>query len=61
MKCNTGVTDRTIRIIAGCIIMGWGMYVNNYWGLLGFIPFLTGIAGYCPLYLPFKINTNKKK
>ncbi len=60
MKCNMGMTDRIIRIVIGCIIMAIGLYFNSYWGLLGFIPFLTGITGFCPLYIPFKITTKKK-
>lgn len=28
-------------------------------GAVGFIPLLTGLIGWCPLYLPFKFNTHK--
>ena len=45
----------------------FGMKVEKYfigfppkiWGFVGLIPVITGILGWCPLYLPFKINTNK--
>jgi hypothetical protein len=67
MKCNMGKKDRLIRIIISLIILAahYIYYaVNGYycvWANLAYIPLLTGIFGRCPLYYPFKINTNKKK
>lgn len=65
MKCNVGKTDRLIRIIVGLLIVVatyvyWA--VAGYycvWGNLGFIPLLTGLFRFCPLYVPLKINTGK--
>lgn len=61
MKTNVGSIDRLIRVIVGLGILGLGAYFNNWWGLIGVLPILTAIAGYCPLYVPFHINTHKPK
>ena len=61
MKCNVGATDRLVRIIAGLIILLLGLIYRNWWGLLGLIPLLPGVFRFCPLYLPFKMNTEIKK
>ncbi len=61
MKCNVGATDRLVRIIAGILILLLGLYYRNWWGLIGLIPLITGVVRFCPLYLPFKINTEMKK
>ena len=67
MKCNVGKTDRAIRIIIGLAILisHWVYYaIYGYycvWANLGFIPLLTGIFRFCPLYVPFKISTVKAK
>ena len=29
-------------------------------GIIGLIPLVTGLVGFCPLYLPFKFSTNKR-
>lgn len=61
MKCNVGATDRLVRIIAGILILLLGLIYRNWWGLIGLIPLITGVVRFCPLYLPFKINTEMKK
>ena len=59
MKQNVGGIDRTLRILVGLILIGWGAYAQNWWGAVGAIPLLTGIFGWCPLYLPFGCKTCK--
>ena len=59
MEKNVGKADRIIRIIVGLIIIGIGIYYKSWWGAIGIIPIITGGLGWCPAYLPFKINTNK--
>ncbi|MEN3045665.1 MAG: DUF2892 domain-containing protein [Candidatus Hydrothermales bacterium] len=64
MKRNVGTIDRWIRIILGIVILLIGLFYKSLWGLLGLIPLITGIIGFCPLYFPFKISTcriNKSK
>jgi len=59
MQCNIGKTDKIIRLVVGLVIIGGGIAVGSWWGLIGLIPIVTALVGFCPLYVPFKINTNK--
>lgn len=62
MKINEGSLDRIIRIILGLIILAlWFVLQGNaqYLALIGLIPLITGIIGWCPLYIIFGIDTNK--
>ena len=61
MTCNIGKTDKTVRIIAGTILVILGVVYNTWLGLIGLIPLLTAVFGICPLYIPFHINTAKKE
>lgn len=48
---NAGTTDRVIRVVLGLLILSTVvMGPQTYWGLVGLIPLLTGLIGYCPLY-----------
>ena len=60
MKCNIGKVDRVIRIIIGIVILAVGYYFKSWFGLIGILPILTAIFRFCPFYIPFKINTDKK-
>lgn len=59
MKCNVGKTDKVIRIVVGLSIGAAGIYFNSWWGLIGILPVVTALAGWCPLYLPFRLSTCK--
>ena len=65
MKTNESNLDRVIRVIIGVVllVLGWGEIVTGGWGLafkiLGFIPLITGLVGFCPLYAIFKTSTKK--
>ncbi|HEX7400939.1 MAG TPA: DUF2892 domain-containing protein [candidate division Zixibacteria bacterium] len=61
MKCNVGPVDRIIRLILGAVIILLGAIFNSWWGLIGVAVFLTGIIGWCGLYIPLGINTCKTK
>jgi hypothetical protein len=62
---NESTADRIIRVVLGLVILalGWGGVVSGGWGvflkILGFVPLLTGIFGFCPLYSLFHIRTNR--
>ncbi len=60
MKKNMGSLDRTLRIIAGVIIVVLGLVYQSWWGLIGLIPLLTAFVGFCPAYAPFKLSTKKQ-
>jgi hypothetical protein len=65
MKVNESTLDRGIRIILGLAIlaMGFGGMVTGTLGMifkvLGFVPLLTGLIGYCPIYGILKFQTNR--
>ena len=64
MKKNVGTADRWIRIILGLAVLSLIFLIesNLKWlGLLGLIPLITGIIGYCPIYALFKTGTYKGK
>ncbi len=64
---NVGRVDRAIRIVVGIILLllvvlafvgpqtKWA-----YLGLIGLIPLITGIIGYCPPYSLLGISTYKE-
>jgi hypothetical protein len=56
-----GAIDRIIRIIAGIIIIGIGLYFKNWWGLVGLIFLATAAVRWCPAYVPLGISTVKKE
>ena len=55
---NEGPLDRAIRIVLGLAILAL-IFIGpeSLWGLLGFIPLVTGIVGYCPLYEMLDVST----
>jgi hypothetical protein len=61
MKQNVGTIDKIVRIILAIVVFALGIVFKSWWGLLGFIPLLTAVIGWCPLYSPFRISTLKKK
>jgi len=60
---NSGGIDRILRIIVGLAVVGWGIYAKNWWGVVGAVPLLTGLMGWCPAYTLLGLNTcpTKKK
>lgn len=61
MKKNIGNNDRTIRLILGSIVVIVGMLYGSWLGLIGLVPILTALIGWCPLYVPFGISTCRAK
>lgn len=66
MKKNMGGADRIIRVILAIVFAA--LYftgtVAGTWGLVlvvfGGVFLATSVVSFCPLYLPFGINTCKK-
>ena len=62
-QVNEAGWDRVVRIVLGLVmlVLGWGGFVGGTWGVilqwLGFVPLLTGLIGWCPLYSLFHIKT----
>ncbi len=67
MEKNMGLTDRIIRITVAIFILGlYFMEVINgtlalILGAFAVIMLATSFISFCPLYLPFGINTCKKE
>jgi Protein of unknown function (DUF2892) len=60
MQHNVGAADRAVRIILGLVVLSATVFVRGdarWWGLIGVIPLLTGIAASCPLYSLFSLST----
>lgn len=62
MKTNIHSLERAIRIILGIVLISMAFVgPKNLWFLLGAIPLLTGIIGWCPPYQLLGISTCGKK
>lgn len=67
MKKNVGLADTLIRVVAA-IVIAILYFTHTISGttatvaaIIAVVLFVTGIAGFCPLYLPFGISTKNKK
>ncbi|GIV29287.1 MAG: membrane protein [Bacteroidia bacterium] len=67
MKTNMGKNDKIIRIILA-VIFGILYFTGIIEGTIGLVLLLlsvvfliTSFIGFCPLYLPFNINTKEKE
>jgi hypothetical protein len=67
MRQNMGAADRIIRVLLAVVIAV--LYFTKQisgtaaiiLGIIAIVFFLTGIVGFCGLYVPFKISTKKKR
>lgn len=57
---NVGTVDRLLRIVAGILIIGLGIYYQSLWGIIGIVPLFTGLFRFCPLYSMLGVNTCKR-
>jgi hypothetical protein len=63
MTQNVGTIDRTIRIIVGLALIGFGLALYlpgtgwNWLGWVGVVPLLTGLFGTCPVYTMLGMST----
>lgn len=67
MKNNMGIIDRAVRIVFAIVVVIL-FFLNAISGtfaivllIIAAIFILTSVVGFCPLYLPFGMNTGKKK
>ena len=50
---NVEPLDRLLRIMVGCALLAAVVAASSAWrwlGLVGLLPLLSGLAGYCPFY-----------
>jgi hypothetical protein len=58
MKANIGTIDRTVRVLAGLVLIGLAFSGTiGVWGYLGVVLLLTGFVRVCPAYSILGINT----
>lgn len=58
MKANVGGIDRSLRIVAGLVLIGLAATGTvGAWGWLGVVPLATGAIGWCPPYAILGFNT----
>ena len=48
MHHNVGGIDQILRIVPG-VICTIGVIYNNWWGMVGLVPLVTGTMSLCPL------------
>jgi hypothetical protein len=67
MKKNVGSIDKVVRIIIAALLVVL-YFTNVISGILGIVLLilagifvLTSLISFCPLYLPFNLNTGKPK
>jgi hypothetical protein len=64
---NLSTPDRLIRIILGALMLaaGWSGLAEGIWRvalqLFGWVPLVTGLAGWCPIYAMLGISTFKPR
>ena len=69
-KRNEGIIDRTLRVLLALVLLPFGLF--GLGGLQGTVPgllttgigllaLITGLSGFCPLYVPFGISTLEKE
>ncbi len=67
MTCNVGGIERTIRVILGVLLLALAFYGNMpaaatwVFGIVGGVAAVTGVAGFCPAWSLFGINTCQQK
>ena len=58
MNKNEGVVDRVVRVALGLALLSLTVVgPQTWWGLVGVVPLLTGIVGFCPAYRIFGLST----
>jgi hypothetical protein len=69
-KRNEGLIDRILRVLLSMVLLPTGLFwlgglQGSVLGLVvtgfGLLPLLTGLTGFCPLYVPFGISTPEKE
>ena len=62
---NEASWDRIARVGLGVILIYLGFSgtvdggFGTFLGILGFVPLITGLVGWCPLYAVFTLRTNE--
>jgi hypothetical protein len=58
MHINENTFDRVARIALGLLLIALTVVgPKTLWGLVGLVPLVTGLVGFCPLYRVLGIST----
>jgi hypothetical protein len=57
MKPNVGSVDRVARYFIALAAFGSGWYFGTWAGLIGLLPLVTALAGWCPAYSLLRLST----
>jgi hypothetical protein len=62
MKVNEATWERAARVVLGIVLLIVGFAVIGgtggvILGIIGFVPLLTGLTGFCPLYKVLGFST----
>lgn len=63
---NEASWDRIARVVLGVVLIALGFSgaveggLGTFLGLFGFVPLITGLVGWCPLYAIFRFRTNRE-
>lgn len=63
MNANVGTVDKIIRLVLAAALFSLFFILpgdQKWFGLVGFVPLLTGLINWCPLYMIFGINTCRR-
>lgn len=60
MQCNVGKTDKILRLFVGVVIVGAGIYYQNWLGAIGLVFIVTALMGWCPAYSVIGASTCEK-
>jgi hypothetical protein len=64
MKQNVGGIDKGIRIVAGLALLAFAAFGDGsarWFGLIGVVPLLTVVFGFCPVYALIGFSTSQPK
>lgn len=59
-RMNLGARERTLRVALGGALLAIGLTRPSpaWWGWLGILPVVTGLAAYCPVWDALGISSN---
>ena len=59
LKKNVGQTDRNIRLAVAGVLILLGVWLGMpLLSFIGLVVLVTGVLGFCPAYVPLKMDTN---
>lgn len=63
MNANVGSADKIVRLVMAAVFFSLFFILSGdlkWLGLIGFVPLLTGLMGWCPMYKIFGFNTCRR-